>query len=75
MARIADLILIGIAVAGWAALLVYKLVLMRRYRDDPKKLEGLIWTDQVFPKRIHKWLIDENYDNRMKAEKFRSAHK
>jgi hypothetical protein len=75
MARIADLILIGIAVAGWAALLVYKLVLMRRYRDDPKKLEGLIWTDQVYPKRIHRWLIDEDYNSRMKSTKPQSARK
>ena len=59
--------MILISVGGFVAMLVYKLVLMRRYRNDPAKLEGLIWTDQVFPKRLKRFIYDEDADKAEKA--------
>ena len=67
MARILDLILIVVSVAGFLALLIYKLVLMFRYRDDPDKLRALVWTDQVFPKRLQRFIYDEDADKAGKA--------
>ena len=67
MARILDLILIVVSVAGFVALLLYKLVLMFRYRDDPAKLQALVWSDQVFPKRLHRFIYDEDADKARKA--------
>lgn len=67
MAKFLDLVVVGLTIAGFVALLVYKLVLMYRYRDDPEKLEGLAWTDQMFPKRIQRFMYDEDYDKARKA--------
>ena len=67
MARILDVILILISVGGCVAMLVYKLVLMHRYRNDPAKLQGLVWTDQVFPKRLQRFIYDEDADKAGKA--------
>jgi hypothetical protein len=75
MAKTLDLIIVGLTVCGCAAMVVYKFVLMHRYRDDPRKLEGLISSDQVYPKSIHRWLIDADYDERMKAAKPKSQPK
>jgi len=59
--------LIVVSAAGFVALLVYKLVLMFRYRDDPAKLKALVWMDQVFPKRLQRFIYDEDYDKAGKA--------
>ena len=59
MARTLDVILIVVCLGGFVAKLVYKLVLMHRYRNDPAKLEGVVWTDQVFPKRLKRFIYDE----------------
>lgn len=67
MARILDLILIVISVGGFVALLGYKLVLMSRYRNDPAKLQALVWTDQVFPKRLQRFIYNEDANRAGKA--------
>ena len=55
MAETLDLILVAVSIAGGAALFVYKLVLMYRYRGDPEKLKALVWSDQVYPKRLQRF--------------------
>jgi hypothetical protein len=60
MARTLDLILIAIFVAVFAALTIYKVILAFRYRDDPAKREALISTGQVYPKRLMRFIFDEN---------------
>ena len=62
MARALDLVLIAVSIVGFLALLVYKLALMYHYRDDPAKIQSLVWTDQVFPKRLQRFIYDENAD-------------
>jgi hypothetical protein len=59
MARIFDVVLIAISLGGCAAMTLYKLILMFRYRNDREKLEWLVWTNQVFPKRLHRFMYDE----------------
>jgi hypothetical protein len=44
------------------AILVYKLVLMLRYRNDPDKLRAVTGFGQVFPKRIKRFIYDEDAD-------------
>jgi L-asparagine transporter-like permease len=60
MAKMLDLILIVVAVAGFMALSLYKLVLMFRYRNDQDKLRALVSSGQVFPKRLHRFIYDED---------------
>ena len=60
MAKIVDMIAIVLALVGWMAMAVYKLILMHRYRNDPRKLDSVVWSDQVFPKRLKKFIFDEH---------------
>ena len=67
MAKTLDMVLIVITLGGWMAMLVYKLILMHRYRNDRKKLESVAWSDQVFPKRLRKFILDEHDDDEKTA--------
>ena len=58
--KILDVILIVILLSTLVALALYKLLLLLRYRNDPAKREALISTGQVFPKRLAKFLFDED---------------
>jgi len=62
MAKVLDIILMVALVAGFAALSLYKLILWFRYRDDPVKREALISSGQVYPRRLAKWIFDEDAD-------------
>ena len=64
MAKVLDIILIVVFVAGIAALSLYKLILFFRYRNDRVKREALISSDQVYPKGLARWMIDEDADKR-----------
>jgi hypothetical protein len=67
MARILDLILIALFLTAFVALLLYKLVLAFRYRNDPAKLRALASTGQVLPKRIKQFVYDEPADTAGKS--------
>jgi Flp pilus assembly pilin Flp len=67
MAETLDLVLVAVAIVGGAALFVYKLVLMYRSRGDPEKLKALVWIDQVFPRRLQRFIYDEDGDEARKA--------
>ncbi len=75
MAKTLDLILVGIALCGGAAMLIYKLILMHRYRDDPEKLDALVSSDQVYPKKIRRFIFDDDYNDRMKSSKHEPGSK
>ena len=60
MARLVDVILIVVAFGIYAALLLYKLILFYRYRNDPAKREMLIWQPQVFPDLLKRFILDEH---------------
>jgi hypothetical protein len=62
MAKVLDIILLTVFAATLAGLSVYKLILWFRYRDDPVKREALISSGQVYPKRLARWLLDEDAD-------------
>jgi hypothetical protein len=62
MARILDLILIALFLTAFVALVVYKVALMFRYRNDPDKLRALASSGQVLPKRIKRFVYDEDAD-------------
>jgi hypothetical protein len=62
MARILAITLIALFLAAFVALLLYKLVLMFRYRNDPDKLRALVSSGQVFPKPIKRFIYDEAAD-------------
>jgi hypothetical protein len=63
MARTLDLVLIAIFFIVFAPLTIYKVILSFLYRDDPAKREALISTGQVFPKRLMRFIFDENPDS------------
>ena len=62
MARLMDVILIVVAFGIYAALLLYKLILFYRYRNDPAKREMLVWQPRVFPERLKRFILDEHAD-------------
>ena len=62
MVKILNLILIALGWGSLMAILLYKLVLMFRHRNDPEKLRALISVGQVFPKRIKRFIYDEDAD-------------
>jgi len=62
MVKTLNLILIALGWGSLMAILLYKLVLMFRYRNDPEKLRGLVSVGQVFPKRIKRFIFDEPAD-------------
>jgi hypothetical protein len=64
MARIADVIVIIIGFALLAVLVAYKLYLFIRYKDDPVKREWLIFSTQIYPKKIARFMADANYDEK-----------
>jgi hypothetical protein len=47
-----------------AVLSVYKLFQIYRYRNDPVKRKRLLNTTQVYPKKIKRWILDENYNEK-----------
>ena len=47
-----------------AVLSLYKLVLIYRYRNDPAKRNALFHTTEVYPKRISRWMVDQNYNEK-----------
>ena len=59
MARVLDIILIGIFAALLVGSTLYKLIIWHRYRDDPAKREALISSGQVYPKWLTKFILDE----------------
>ena len=62
MAEIIDTFLIIAMLAMIVALALYKVILWFRYRKDPIKREALISSGQVYPKRLAKWIFDEDAD-------------
>jgi hypothetical protein len=64
MAKVLDMLLLVVSAAGFAALSLYKLILLFRYRNDPVKREALISSGQVYPKRLAKWIFGEVADTR-----------
>jgi len=64
MAKLLDMILIVVFVAGLAALSLYKLILLFRNPNDPVKREALISSGQVYPKRLAEWIFDEDADTK-----------
>jgi hypothetical protein len=64
MVHTLDFIIVILSVVLTAVLSVYKLVQIYRYRKNPAILDRLINTTQVFPKRIARWLVDENYNEK-----------
>jgi hypothetical protein len=38
---------------------VYKLAVWFGYRNDPEKREGVVYSGQIYPKKIRRWLMDE----------------
>lgn len=64
MAKVFDIILLTVFAAAFAGLSLYKLILWFRYRDDPAKREALVSSGQVYPKRLAKWIFDEDADTR-----------
>ena len=67
MVKILNLILIALGWGSLMAILLYKLVLMFRHRNDPEKLRALVSVGQVFPKRIKRFIYDEDADTGGKA--------
>jgi hypothetical protein len=55
-----DVILLATLVALFAALALYKVILLFCYRNDPAKREALISSGQVYPKRLRKFIFDED---------------
>ncbi len=47
-----------------AVLSVYKLVQIYRYRKDPAKREWYSNQTQVFPEKIRRFVLDENYNEK-----------
>jgi hypothetical protein len=47
-----------------AVLSVYKLVQIYRYRKDPAKREWFLNQTQVFPDKIRRFVLDENYNEK-----------
>jgi len=64
MARMADVVIIVIGLALLAVLVVYKLYLFVRYRDDPVKREWLIFSTQIYPRKIVRFMVDSDYDEK-----------
>ena len=62
MAKVFDVILLTVFGALLAGSSVYKLFLWFRYGDDPAKREALVSAGQVYPKRLARWLLDEDAD-------------
>ena len=60
MAEIIDTIVTMALLAMMMALALYKLFLWFRYRNDPVKREALISSGQLYPKRLAKWIFDED---------------
>lgn len=42
---------------------IYKLVLWFRYRNDPEKRERVVYSGQIYPEKIRRFLMDEKMDN------------
>jgi len=63
MARTLDLIVIVLFIAVFVALVLYKVILLFRYRDEPAKWEAVISTGQVYPKRLMQFIFDEKPDS------------
>jgi hypothetical protein len=47
-----------------AVLSVYKLVQIYRHRKDPAKRDLFLNQTQVFPDKIRRWIVDENYNEK-----------
>lgn len=76
MAKVLDVILIVIGFGVYAALSLYKLILLYRFRNDPAKREALVWTTQVYPKRLTRFILDEDADmSARKASASKSGRK
>jgi hypothetical protein len=74
MARILDVALIVTCLAVYMGLSAYKLLLLWRYRNDPAKREALISTTQLWPKRLHRFLIDEDADRKLRRPPVSNSH-
>jgi hypothetical protein len=55
-ARVAILILPFLLILG---LSIYKLAVWFRYRSEPEKRERVVYSGQVYPEKIRRWLMDE----------------
>ena len=60
MAEIIDTIVIMALLAVMVSLALYKQILWFRCRNDPIKREALISSGQEYPKRLAKWIFDED---------------
>jgi hypothetical protein len=58
----ADMTRIGI-LALILGLSIYKLVLWFRYRNDPEKRERVVYSGQIYPEKVRRFLMDEKMDN------------
>jgi nitrate reductase gamma subunit len=75
MVRMLDLIVIFLLVAVFVALTLYKVIVSFRYRNDPAKWEALISTGQVYPKRLMRFIFDENPDSEKEPSPPNSVNK
>ncbi len=59
---VADMIGIGL-LALILGLSLHKLVLWFRYRNDPEKRETVVYSGQIYPEKVRRFLMDEKMDD------------
>ena len=64
--KTADLIILGLWFVGVLSMLVYKVWLWFEYRHDPVKREALVFSTQLLPRRLMKFVLDEDDRGRPK---------
>jgi hypothetical protein len=64
MSGTADLTYIAVMLVIFAALSIYKLVMIYRSRNDPAKYEWYLNQTAIFPERIMRFMQDAGYDEK-----------
>jgi hypothetical protein len=64
MVSIFDYVTLILILVLMAVLSIYKLVQIYSYRKDPVKRECFLNTTQVYPEKIRRFLLDENYNEK-----------
>ena len=62
IARVAGIIFSIVILAQVIGLSIYKLALWFRYRNDPVEREKIVYSGQIYPEKIRRFLMDEKAD-------------
>jgi len=66
-------VILGLVVV--AVLSGYKLVQIYRFRNNPTKREWFLNQTQVFPEKIRRFVLDENYNEKHGIGRAADAHR